>query len=79
MASQAPKQIKTTIGLNIKAGREAKGLTQRQLAEALDTDPFQVSRWERGKVRPHDWTLVEIADVLAVDYAAFFTPIEEAA
>jgi transcriptional regulator with XRE-family HTH domain len=80
MASQAPRQLKTRIGLNIKAGRKAKGLTQRELAQALETDAFQVSRWELGKVRPTDSTLVRIADELGLDFATFFAPpMEDAA
>ena len=73
MASQAPRQIKTTIGLNLKAARKAKGLTQRELAQAVDTDAFQVSRWERGSVRPTDSTLVRLGQELDVDYGWFFT------
>jgi transcriptional regulator with XRE-family HTH domain len=80
MASQVPRQIKTTIGLNLRAARVSRSLTQRQLAQALDTDAFQVSRWERGAVRPSDTTLVRLGEVLGLDYAEFFSPpMEEAA
>ena len=80
MPSQAPRQIKTTIGLNIQAARKAKHLTQRELAQALDTDAFQVSRWELGKVRPADETLLRLGDALGLDYAEFFIePEREAA
>ena len=80
MASQVPRQIKTTIGLNLKAARDAQGLTQREVAHALGIDSFQVSRWELGKVRPSDETLVRLAEVLGLDYAEFFSPpMEEAA
>lgn len=79
MASQAPRQIKTTIGLNLKAARQTRGLTQREVAKALDTDAFQVSRWERGAVRPSDATLVRLGDVLGLDYPSFFISDQEAA
>lgn len=80
MASQAPRQIKTIVGLNLRAARKAKQLTQRDLAQLLDTDAFQVSRWERGVVRPGDATLVRLGEALGMDYASFFTePQREAA
>jgi transcriptional regulator with XRE-family HTH domain len=72
MPSQAPRQIKTTIGQNLSAARRAKHLTQRELARVLDTDAFQVSRWERGIVRPGDSTLARLAEALGVDYVWFF-------
>lgn len=76
MPSQAPRQIKTIIGQNLGAARKAKRLTQRQLAQALDTDAFQVSRWERGIVRPTDTTLVRLAEALGVEFVWFFTEHE---
>jgi transcriptional regulator with XRE-family HTH domain len=80
MASQVPRQIKTTIGRNLKAARDERGLTQREVAHALGIDAFQVSRWELGKVRPSDETLIRLADVLGLDYVSFFSPpMEEAA
>lgn len=36
----------------IAARRAALGLTQAQLAAALDADPATVNRWERGKATP---------------------------
>jgi transcriptional regulator with XRE-family HTH domain len=80
MPSQAPRQIKTIIGLNLSAARQARGLTQRELAQALDTDAFQVSRWERGTNRPSDVTLMRLAEALGVEYVSFFIdPAEKAA
>lgn len=79
MPSQAPRQIKTIIGLNLSAARQAKGLTQRELAQAIDTDPFQVSRWERGTNRPSDPTLGRLAEALDIDYVDFFTDPEDVA
>lgn len=72
MPSQAPRQIKTIIGQNLSAARQAKGLTQRELANAIDTDPFQVSRWERGTNRPADATLARLADALDIEFVQFF-------
>jgi transcriptional regulator with XRE-family HTH domain len=79
MSSQAPRQIKTIIAENLAASRKAKGLTQRQLAVLIDTDPFQVSRWERAANRPNDATLVRLAEALEVDFVTFFIDQERAA
>lgn len=42
----------TTIGKNIRKFREARGLTQRQLAHQLHINPTAVSAWEIGRTRP---------------------------
>jgi transcriptional regulator with XRE-family HTH domain len=47
-----PTDIRHTIGANILRERQRRGLTQRQLADALDVDTMQISRWERGAHRP---------------------------
>ena len=52
-------QIK--IGVFLKELRKAKGLTQEQLAEALDVSSRTVSRWETGNNMPDISMLVEIA------------------
>lgn len=51
-ASQHNSAIKVVIGANIRAARARKRLLQRELAEQLDTDVMQVSRWERAVTRP---------------------------
>jgi transcriptional regulator with XRE-family HTH domain len=65
-------QVSNRIGANLKAARKAAGLTQRQLAERIGTDSFQVSRWERGANRPQDDTLQALAFALGMDATAFF-------
>ena len=52
-------QIK--IGVFLKELRRAKGLTQEQLAEALNVSSRTVSRWETGSNMPDISMLVEIA------------------
>jgi transcriptional regulator with XRE-family HTH domain len=47
--------------------REAKGLTQKQLAERLGCDEMTVSRWENDKTRVDMDTLQAIAEALAGD------------
>ena len=38
-----------TYGERIRRGREAKALTQEELAEALGVSRQAVSKWERGE------------------------------
>jgi transcriptional regulator with XRE-family HTH domain len=66
------RQIKTIVGENLCSARRAQGMTQRDLAKVIDTDAAQVSRWERGAVRPNDTTLARLAEALNVEFAWFF-------
>lgn len=75
MASQVSRQI----GANIRKARKAAGLTQRQLAERIGTDSFQVSRWERGANRPQYETLAALAAALGLTPTAFYAEPDEAA
>lgn len=79
MSRQGSPQIKTIVGLNLRAARDAKRLTQREVAEAIGTEGFQVSRWEKGRVRPSDATLIRLAEALDVsDWTWFFVDHEQA-
>ena len=54
------------VGRNIRRFREAKGLTQEQLAERLCVTRQAVSNWENEKTQPDIDTLHKIAQVLEV-------------
>jgi transcriptional regulator with XRE-family HTH domain len=62
MATQANHQIATVVGANILLGRDAKGMTQQELATELGTSISRVSGWENGKHLPRNPQAV--ADVL---------------
>lgn len=80
MSSQAHRHTKTIVGENIKAAREVKKLTQRQVAGALGMDAMAVSRWERGKVLPDPVaTMPRLADVLGVEIGWLYTDHERSA
>lgn len=66
MTSQPGRQIKTIVGANIRAAREAKGLTQSELASRLPgkVESPGISRWERGLILPGLTYLVALAHVL---------------
>ena len=54
------------IGARIKAAREKAGMTQEDLAAALEMSPTHISVIERGVKSPKLETLVNIANVLNV-------------
>ena len=66
------KQLKQNIGLRVKAARTQKGLTQAQLAEAIDKAFETISNIERGKTAPNFSTLADIANVLGLPMREFF-------
>ena len=66
------KQLKQNIGLRVKAARQQKGLTQAQLAEAIDKAFETISNIERGKTAPNFSTLHDIANVRGLPMREFF-------
>lgn len=54
----------------MRAARLKNHLTQEELAEKLNTEKNQISRWENGHKMPRGERLAEIAQVLcvSVDY-----------
>lgn len=58
-----------SLGTRIRQAREAKGLSQDQLGDAVGPVTREaVSLWEADKTRPRDHRLEQIAAVLAVSY-----------
>ena len=54
------------IGTRIKTAREARGLTQEQLAEIIGVTPTHMSVIERGVKAPRLETFIKIANALDV-------------
>lgn len=52
------------MGEKLKAARQAAGMTQRQLAEAIGCLVKDVSRWENGHVEPKVLTVKKMARIL---------------
>lgn len=50
--------------LKLKEIREARGLTQRRLAQDLNMTPGAVAKWELGYTTPTMDNLVALADLL---------------
>lgn len=55
-----------TYGERIKQGREAKGLTQEQLAESLEVSRQAVSKWEMDLSRPARTKLAALSEALEI-------------
>lgn len=51
-------------GANIGAAREALGMTQQELAEALEVSYPTVWRWEKGKMEPRRQQKQALANLL---------------
>ena len=62
---------KQEIGQILRAAREAKGLTQKQVAEAMGRKQQVVGHWETGYSQPDANTLFELCDLydLSIDDA----------
>lgn len=61
------------LATNIKAAREAKGWTQRKLADLVGVDTLAVSRWERGVATPNRDNLQALAEKLDVTVGWLYT------
>lgn len=54
------------IGEKIKELRQAKGLSQCELAKIIECSQPHISEWEKGLVEPHIFNLILLADVFNV-------------
>lgn len=66
------ENMKVLLGARIREIRNARGLTQEQLAEKIDVEQKQVSRIESGKNYPTIGRLEKMADALNVPLMGFF-------
>lgn len=58
--------VKSIVAKNISKLRQAKGMTQGELAEKLNYSDKAVSKWERAESMPDISVLTEIADLFEV-------------
>jgi transcriptional regulator with XRE-family HTH domain len=52
------------VGEKLRAARQAAGMTQAQLAEAIGCKQKDVSRWEAGLIEPGVLTVKKMAQAL---------------
>ena len=64
MGTHPKHQILMTVGNNIRAAREVRGLTQKDVGDALGVTNRDVSRWENGRVEPGAMYRQMLADEL---------------
>jgi transcriptional regulator with XRE-family HTH domain len=55
-----------TVGRTIATLRQAKGMTQQQLAAAMNVSHQAVSKWETGAALPDIQTLLELTRLFGV-------------
>jgi len=56
------------IGDRIRLLRKEKNWNQAELAEKIEADSRQISRYEKGKVNPSVETLIKVAEVFDVSF-----------
>ncbi len=64
----------TRFANKIREARTAAGLTQSELARALETSESQISKWENGENEPRAHTLERMAVALHRPVGFFFDP-----
>lgn len=69
-STESEKLLRGRLGEELRRARLARGLTQADLAERLDTDPETISRFERGSSLPSLTRLLDLAETLGVTVAS---------
>ena len=67
--------IKKLLGLNIKAERVRKNITQEQFAEKLDMSLSHISKIEQGLTSPSAIAIFKMSKVLNINMEEFFKDI----
>ncbi len=80
MSAELPAEDrKRLVASNIRRLREERGMSQTQLALALDVTQQEISRWERGVWEPDRRNVQRIAGVFGVPWWTLYQPNGEAA
>ncbi|MCX7867635.1 helix-turn-helix domain-containing protein [Limisphaera sp. VF-2] len=74
MAKRDP--LLAAFGLRVRQQREAKGLTQEQLAERADLDRTYISDIERGSRNPGIRNVIRIARALGIPTAKLLEGVD---
>ena len=59
----------TIIGARIRAARHRRGLSQKQVGDALGINDRHVQAWESGRRNPGPKHLAKLAEVLGLEIA----------
>jgi transcriptional regulator with XRE-family HTH domain len=68
----AGSKLHRNIGNFIRAMRQGKGMSQADLAAAMNISPQNVSSYERGERMPSVEWMIRLADALEIEHDAFF-------
>jgi putative transcriptional regulator len=63
------QEILKKLGQRVKALREQRGLTLKEMGYKIDKDPQSISRLEMGKINPSYLYLLDICSGLDIDIA----------
>ena len=69
-----PMDMRKLVGHNVRAARDARGMTQEQLAVLAGFTQQYISDLERGRCNPTVVTLYELAEVLGSTPVDLLTP-----
>jgi len=67
------RDMKQLFGRHLRKLREARGLTQSQLAELVDLSPVTLSDIESGRIEPRFTMLMKLPEILGVESKDLFT------
>ena len=70
------EDIKSLLGLNIKAERVRKNFTQEEFAEKIDMSVSHISKIEQGITSPTAIALFKMSKILNVSMEDFFRDIK---
>lgn len=62
--------------MSIRKYRKLRGMTQKDLAKAMDVDQAAVSRWETGETKPLRKTHQRLAGILGCTVEELMAPDE---
>jgi transcriptional regulator with XRE-family HTH domain len=64
--------IEKMVKLRVKELRQRKGMSQTDLAKAMNVSAVAVGKWESGEYQPTTDKLPQLAMLLGVDISALF-------
>lgn len=65
-----------TIGTNIKSLRKANSVSQKELADLMQTTQQRVSEWECDKVEPSLHTILKLLKIFNISFEELTDGIE---
>lgn len=76
MDSESPREREAKlVGANLRAIREARGMSQTDLYKKSGIAQNQISRWETGKQLPELLSLRALARAIGCEVHDFYAPI----